>query len=111
MRLSLCFLAVLVLVAAKPKPKAPAMPPGTLAGSVRVANTPVLDATVHVWQGKKEVTVHVDPKGEFHLSLADGTYEVQASAPQFHPAVTIHITVVVHSSQQTWVNLEMVPGP
>ena len=108
-RLSLCLATILCLVAAKAK--TPALPPGTLAGSVRVANTPVTDATVHVWQGKKEVTVHVDAKGEFHLPLADGTYEVQASAPQFHPALPMRITVVVHSQQQTWVNLEMVPGP
>ena len=108
MRFSLCLAAILALVAAKPK--APVAPPGTLAGSVRSGSAVVLDATVHVWQGKKEVTVHVDAKGEFHLPLADGTYETQASAPQFRPALPMRITVVVHSQQQTWVNLEMLPG-
>ena len=109
MRLSWSLIAVLFLVAAKPA-KPPVLPPGTLSGSVRTGNAPVLDATVHVWMGKKETTVHVDPKGEFHLPLADGTYEVQASAPQFRPAVPVRITVVVHSQRETWVNLEMVPG-
>jgi hypothetical protein len=113
MRLSLALVALLLLVAAKPAkpPKAPPVPPGSLGGSVKVNNAPVPDATVHVWHGKKEVaTVKVDAKGEFRLPLAAETYEVQASAPSFHPAVPIHITVVVNAQRETWVNLDMLPG-
>jgi hypothetical protein len=92
------------------KPAAP--PPGTLAGRVAAGGAPVPQAVVHVWNEKKKDagTIHPDDKGEFHFPLPDGTYEVQASAPQFHPAIPVHITVVVHAQRETWVNLELVPG-
>jgi hypothetical protein len=107
MRFCFTLLAIICLVAAKPTPP----PLGTLAGTVKSNNTPVRDATVQVWQGKKAVgTARVDEKGDFRLPLADGTYEVQAGAPQFRPAIPMRITVVVHAQRETWVNLELVPG-
>lgn len=85
---------------------------GSITGSVKSGGSPVLDATVHVWKDGKEVGApHVDPKGEFQFPTPEGTYEVQAAAPHFQPAVTVRITVVVHAQHETWVNLEMRPGP
>ena len=45
----------------------------------------------------------------FRHPLADGTYEVQAAAPNRQPAMQVRITVVIHAQRETWVNLEMVP--
>jgi hypothetical protein len=87
-------------------------PPGTLGGKVVANGAPVPQAVVHVWyeNHKDAATIHPDEKGEFHFPLAEGTYEVQASAPQFRPAVPARITVVVHAQRETWVNLELLPG-
>jgi hypothetical protein len=92
--------------------KPPAPPPGTLAGKVAAGGAPVPQAVVHVWNEKHKDagTIHPDEKGEFHFPLPDGTYEVQASAPQFHAAIPQRITVVVHAQRETWVNLELLPG-
>ena len=88
-------------------------PPGTLGGRVIANGAPVPQAVVHVWNEKHKDagTIHPDDKGEFHFPLPDGTYEVQATAPQFHPAIPVRITVVVHAQRETWVNLELLPGP
>ena len=87
-------------------------PPGTLGGRVVANDAPVPQAVVHVWNEKHKDagTIHPDEKGEFHFPLADGTYEVQASAPGFHPSIPVRITVVVHAQRETWVNLVMLPG-
>jgi hypothetical protein len=92
------------------KPAPP--PPGTLGGRVIANGAPVAQAVVHVWNEKHKDagTIQPDAKGEFHFPLPDGTYEVQAAAPQFHPAIPVRITVVVHAQRETWVNLEMLPG-
>ena len=93
--------------------KRPALPPpGTLGGKVAANGIPVPQAVVHVWHEnhKDAATIHPDEKGEFHFPLAEGTYEVQAAAPQYHPAVPARITVVVHAQRETWVNLELLPG-
>ena len=97
------------LIAAK-KPAPP--PPGTLGGKVIANGAPIPQAVVHVWNEKHKDagTIHPDDKGEFHFPLPDGTYEVQATAPQFHPAIPVRITVVVHAQRETWVNLELLPG-
>ena len=111
-RLCLAILITLCLVAAaKKKPAPPPVPTGTLAGKVFSKSAPVIpDATVHVWQGKKDVaTVRLDEKGEFRYPVAEGTYEVQAAAPNRQPAMQVRITVVIHAQRETWVNLEMVP--
>jgi len=107
-------LALCCLAAAKKKPAVPATPPGTLGGHVfSRSGTPVAGAAVHVWkegEKKKETaTIKPDEKGEFRVPIAEGTYEVQATAAQSQPAVPMRITVVVHAQQVTWVNLEMVP--
>ena len=112
--LLLSLLAIFCLAAAKKKPATPATPPGTLGGRVysRSAAAPVSDAAVHVWKEKEKketATIHPDEKGEFRFPLAEGTYEVQATAAGRQPAVAVRITVVVHPQQVTWVNLEMVP--
>ena len=110
-RIALILMAASLLLGAK-KPKTPPPIPGTLAGKVSAGGAPVPQAVVHVWNEKKKDagTIHPDEKGEFHFPLADGTYEVQAAAPLFHPAVPVRITVVVHAQRETWVNLELVPG-
>lgn len=93
------------------KPAGP--PPGTLGGRVIApGGAPVPQAVVHVWNEKHKDagTIQPDAKGEFHFPLPDGTYEVQAAAPQFRPAIAVRITVVVHAQRETWVNLEMLPG-
>jgi hypothetical protein len=102
------FLSCELNAAKKPAPP----PPGTLGGRVWANGAPVPQAVVHVWNDKKKDagTIHPDDKGEFRFPLPDGTYEVQATAPQFHPAVPAHITVVVHAQRETWVNLELLPG-
>ena len=84
---------------------------GSIAGRVVSAQSPVPQATVRVWlNGKEAATLHVDEKGEFRFPTPEGTYEVQASAPHFQPAVNLRITVVVHAQHETWVNLELRPG-
>jgi hypothetical protein len=110
-------LALLVLVGlvpqiqAKPRPKKD-VPLGTLAGTVMANNAPVAQSAVRVWRdGKDAGTIPVDPKGELHFSLPEGTYEVQAAAPHYQPAIAVRVTVVVHAQQQTWVNLALVPAP
>ena len=93
------------------KRPAPA-PTGTLGGKVAANGAPVAQAVVRVWNEnhKDAATIHPDEKGEFHFPLAEGTYEVQATAPQFHPAAPARITVVVHAQRETWVNIELLPG-
>jgi len=110
-RLVIVLAVVSLLIAAKPK-RPPAAPPGTLAGRVSASGAPVPQAVVHVWNEahKDAGAIHPDDKGEFHFPLPDGTYEVQASAPQFRPAVPARIVVVVHAQRETWVNLDMLPG-
>jgi hypothetical protein len=88
------------------------VPLGTLGGTVLANNAPVAQSTVRVWRdGKEAGTITVDAKGEFHLSLPEGTYEVQAAAPHYRPAITMRVTVVVPAQHETWVNLELVPAP
>ncbi|HEY6138533.1 MAG TPA: carboxypeptidase-like regulatory domain-containing protein [Thermoanaerobaculia bacterium] len=112
--LSLSLIALCCLAAAKKKlPHPPTTPPGTLGGHVYSRSAaPLPDAAVHVWKEKEKketATIHPDEKGEFRFPLAEGTYEVQATAAGRQPAVPVRITVVVHPQQVTWVNLEMVP--
>jgi hypothetical protein len=98
-------------IQAKPRPKKD-VPLGTLAGTVLVNKAPVAQSTVHVWRdGKNAGLIPVDAKGEFHFSFPDGTYEVEAAAPHYRPAITARVTVVVHAQHETWVNLELVPAP
>lgn len=110
--LLLSFLVFCCLAAAKKKP-APAAPSGTLGGHVYSRSAaPLTEAAVHVWKEKEKketATIHPDEKGEFRFPIAEGTYEVQATAAGRQPAVPVRITVVVHQQQVTWVNLEMVP--
>ena len=111
-RISVAILVSLCLVsAAKKKPAPPPTPTGTLAGKVFSKSAAIIpDATVHVWQGKKDITtIRPDEKGEFRFPIAEGTYEVQPAAPNRLPAVQVRITVVIHAQRETWVNLEMVP--
>jgi hypothetical protein len=87
-------------------------PHGSLGGTVAAGTTPIANATVHVWRDEKEVaSANTAANGEFHVSLEDGTYAVQASALHFHAASAVRITVVVHVDRETWVNLEMVSAP
>ncbi|HKS21375.1 MAG TPA: carboxypeptidase-like regulatory domain-containing protein [Thermoanaerobaculia bacterium] len=111
--LLLALVAVCCLAAAKKKPAAPTVPPGTLGGRVYSRSAaPVTEAAVHVWKEKEKketATIKPDEKGEFRFPIAEGTYEVQATAAGKQPAVPTRIIVVVHQQQVTWVNLEMVP--
>jgi hypothetical protein len=98
--------------AAKARKKSQAPTPlGSIAGTVKSGDSPVRDATVTIWRdGKRLGAVNVSADGEFMYPTPEGTYEVQASAPQYRPAITIRITVVAHSGGRTWVNLLLVPA-
>jgi hypothetical protein len=86
-------------------------PPGSIAGTVSSSGSPVANATVNVWRDGKQVSSVAVTGDRFTFSGPEGTYEVQASAPGYKPAVTVRITVVVHAERETWVNLVLVPAP
>jgi hypothetical protein len=97
--------------AASPRKRPNPATSGSIAGRVISGGSAIPEATVHVWRdGKQAATLQVDQKGEFHYPTPEGTYEVQASAPHFQPAIPVRITVVVHAQHETWVNLELRPG-
>lgn len=103
-------LSALPFVVAAAQPKASTR--GSIGGAVLTASAdPVPNAVVTIWSnGKPIATVPVAPTGQFSYSTGEGTFEVQAAAPGFHPVITVRITVVVHAGAQTWVNILMAPG-
>jgi hypothetical protein len=103
-------LVALPFVVAAAQPKASTR--SSIGGTVLTASrAPVPNAVVTVWRnGKSIATVPVAPTGQFSYATREGTYEVQAAAPGFHPVVTVRITVVVHAKAETWVNITMAPG-
>lgn len=100
-----------MLAVAASRTHEPATPPGSIAGTVRSSNSAVADATVTIWRDGKQVAAVPVTGDSFTFSGPEGTYEVQASAPHYKPAVTTRVTVVVHSGRETWVNLVLVAAP
>jgi Carboxypeptidase regulatory-like domain len=98
-----------LLAAAAHRPAAP-VATGSIAGSVRANGAPVANATVNVWRDGKQVSSVAVTGDHFTFSGPEATYEVQASAPNYRPAVAARITVVVHQDRETWVNLVLVAG-
>ena len=86
-------------------------PPGSIAGTVKSNGSPVANATVNVWRDGKQVASVAVTGDHFTFSGSEGTYEVQASAPNYRPEIAVRITVVVHSERETWVNLALVRAP
>jgi hypothetical protein len=82
---------------------------GSIAGTVTANFAPVANATVNIWRDGKQVASVQVTVDHFTFTGPEGTYEVQASAPNYRPAVAARITVVVHADHETWVNLVLVP--
>jgi hypothetical protein len=82
---------------------------GSIAGTVTANFAPVANATVNIWRDGKQVTSVPVTVDHFTFTCPEGTYEVQASAPNHRPAVGARITVVVHADHETWANLVLVP--
>src|ERR1700694_3418501 len=60
-------------------------PPGSIAGTVRSNGSPVPNATVNVWRDGKQVASVAVTGERFTFSGPEGTYETQASAPNYRP--------------------------
>jgi hypothetical protein len=106
--IAMTILILPLLAAAARKPAAPAAPAGSIGGTVLANGAQVAGATVTVWRDGKQVGSVAVTGDRFTFSGPEGTYEVQASAPNHRPAVAARITVVVHAGRETWVNLVLV---